>query len=435
MTAPETAVGPKKWSAHMIDIYSRRNAYGPILGTVSPAEIEAKAKEARKEYPGSFMYAGGSAGTNSTYAANLNIFDQYKLIPRMLVDATNRNLETTLFGVKYPSPILLAPIGVQGVCHADGELGSARAASKLGVPFIMSSASSRSIEDTAKASGSGPRWYQLYWPRSNDVTLSLLSRVKANGFTALVVTLDTFLLGWRPHDLQDSYLPFFHGIGVQVGTSDPVFMARYGRQPITDIPEFPYDPKKLDAAYANGDEKVKDAVFFGMEYLKETNSGLFRKWEDLKFLRDNWDGPLVLKGIQSVGDAEKAIECGVDGIIVSNHGGRQIDGAIPSLYALDKIMQSSVILEAQKSGKLTVLFDSGIRTGSDIIKALALGAQGVLLARPYLYGLMIGGQDGVEEVIKNTLADLEISMGLVGFTGINEIIGSRDKVLLHASKL
>lgn len=138
-------------------------------------------------------------------------------------------------------------------------------------------------------------------PRSNDVTLSLLSRAKANGFTALVVTLDTFLLGWRPHDLQDSYLPFFHGIGVQVGTSDPVFMARYGRQPITDIPEFPYDPKKLDAAYAKGDEKVKDAVFFGMEYLKETNSGLFRKWEDLKFLRDNWDGPLVLKGIQSVG--------------------------------------------------------------------------------------------------------------------------------------
>ncbi|KAG9227387.1 hypothetical protein PTI98_010891 [Pleurotus ostreatus] len=435
MAVPETAVAPKKWSAHMIDIYSRRNAYGPILGTVSPAEIEAKAKEARKEYPGSFMYAGGSAGTNSTYAANLSIFDQYKLIPRMLVDATNRNLQTTLFGVKYPSPILLAPIGVQGVCHADGELGSARAASKMGVPFIMSSASSRTIEDTAKASGSGPRWYQLYWPRSNDVTLSLLSRVKANGFTALVVTLDTFLLGWRPHDLQDSYLPFFHGIGVQVGTSDPVFMARYGRQPITDIPEFPYDPKKLDAAYASGDEKVKDAVFFGMEYLKETNSGLFRKWEDLKFLRDNWDGPLVLKGIQSVGDAERAIECGVDGIIVSNHGGRQIDGAIPSLYALDKIMQSPVILEAQKSGKLTVLFDSGIRTGSDIIKALALGAQGVLLARPYLYGLMIGGQDGVEEVIKNTLADLEISMGLIGFTGIDEIIGSRDKVLLHASKL
>ncbi|KAJ8521694.1 hypothetical protein ONZ45_g1644 [Pleurotus djamor] len=426
MTDPNV-VGTRKWSGHMLEIYATRK--GPVpLGTVSPKEIEEKAKEARKEYPGSFWYAGGSAGTNSTCKANLNYFEKFHIVPRMLVDATNRSLETTLFGVKYPAPLLLAPIGVQGICHADGELGSARAASKLGVPFIMSSASSRTIEATAEASGSGPRWYQLYWPRSNDVTLSLLSRAKANGFTALVVTLDTFVLGWRPHDLENSYLPFYHGLGVQVGTSDPVFMARYNRQPNTEIPEFPYDPAKIDAAAAAGDAKVKDAIFLGMEYLKETNSGLFRTWEDLKFLRDNWEGPIVLKGIQSVGDAEKAIEHGMDGIIVSNHGGRQIDGAIPSLFALENIMKSTKVLSAQGAGKFTVLFDSGIRTGGDIIKALALGAQAVLLGRPYLYGLMIAGQAGVEQVVKDILADMDTSMGLAGYTSVEQIIGEKDKV-------
>ncbi|KAJ7618929.1 oxidoreductase [Mycena polygramma] len=418
------------WKGYMLSLYISRKAPQP-LGTVVFDEIEAKAKEALKDYPGAFMYAGGSAGTNSTYRANLRAFEKYRIIPRMLVDATTRSLETTIFGVKHSSPIFIAPIGVQGIFSAEAELAPARAGQKLGVPFIMSTASTRSIEDVAEANGDGHRWYQLYWPASKEVLLSILGRAKASGFTALVVTLDTMLLGWRPHDLEKAYIPFGHGVGVQVGTSDPVFMARFGREPIKTYPEFPYDAAEMDRRYAAGDKEAKDGVFLGMEWLKECNSGLFHSWEDLRFIRENWDGKLVLKGIQSVQDAEKCLEHGVDGIIVSNHGGRQVDGAIPSLYALARIMKSTVVKGAQASGKLTILFDSGIRTGPDIFKALALGAQAVVLGRPWLYGSIIAGQAGVEQVLRHTVADLDATLGLSGYTSLNEIQGKGDEVLFE----
>ncbi|KAH0586055.1 hypothetical protein H2248_007329 [Termitomyces sp. 'cryptogamus'] len=293
----------------------------------------------------------------------------------------------------------------------------------------MSTASSRSIEEVAAANGNGHRWYQLYWPRTNDVTLSILKRVKENGFTALVVTLDTMTIGWRPHDLERAYMPFGHGVGIQVGRSDPVFMARYGREPVHERPDFPYDSEEKDRLFLAGDEKTREAVFFGTEWLKECNSGLYRDWEDLKFLRENWQGPLVLKGIQNVLDAEKALEYGVDGIVVSNHGGRQVDGAIPSIYALENIMKSAKVKGAQASGKLTVLFDSGIRTGPDILKALALGAQAVLLGRPWVYGLIVGGEAGVEQVIRHTLGDLDTTLGLAGCKSLNDVQGKGDAVI------
>ncbi|KAJ7868768.1 oxidoreductase [Mycena olivaceomarginata] len=424
------ANGNEAWSGYMLNIYRGRKGVEP-LGTVVFDEIEAKAKEKLKDYPGAFMYAGGSAGINSTYHANLRAFEKYRIVPRMLVDASTRSLETTIFGVKLPSPILIAPIGVQGIFTAEAELGAAAAGKNVGVPFIMSTASTRSIEDVAEANGDGHRWYQLYWPASKEVLLSILSRAKASGFTALVVTLDTMLLGWRPHDLETSYIPFGHGVGVQVGTSDPVFMGRFGREPFkSPRPKFPYDSKATDKAFLAGDKEVQDGVFLGMEWLKECNSGLFRSWEDLRFIRENWEGPLVLKGIQSVPDAEKALNYGVDGIIVSNHGGRQVDGAIPSLYALAQIMRSPVVKEAQASGKLTVLFDSGIRTGPDIIKALALGAQAVLLGRPWLYGGIVAGQAGIEQVLKHTLADLDTTLGLSGYTSLSEIQGKGEEVVV-----
>lgn len=427
MAAADPA-GVVKWSSYMLGIYLSRKAPQP-LGTVVFEEIEEKAKEKLKDYPGAFLYAGGSAGTNATYRANRKALDRFALIPRMLVNATMRNLETTIFGVKHPTPIFIAPIGVQGIFHGDAELAPAQAAKKLSIPFIMSTASSRSIEEVATANGDSHRWYQLYWPRTNDVTLSILGRAKANGFKALVVTLDTMVLGWRPHDLERAYIPFGHGVGVQVGRSDPVFMARYGRQPVHERPEFPYDSVAMDKLFLAGDEKTKEGVFFGAEWLKECNSGLYRDWEDLKFLRDNWEGPLVLKGIQSVLDAEKALEYGVDGIIVSNHGGRQVDGAIPSIYALESIMKSVKVREAQASGKLTVLFDSGIRTGSDIIKAMALGAQAILLGRPWLYGMIVGGEAGVEQVIRHTLADLDTNLGLIGCKDLSEVQGKGDAII------
>ncbi|KAI0076729.1 FMN-linked oxidoreductase [Panus rudis PR-1116 ss-1] len=308
------------WSAYMKERYGSRKP--PVLGSVNISEIEKAAREKLKDHPNAFMYTFGSAGTNATYASNLEEFRKWKIIPRMLRDATIRNIETTLFGVRYPAPLLIAPIGVQGMVHPDGEGATAKAAAEVGVPFIMSSASTRSIEYLGKANGSGHRWYQLYWPNSDDVTISILSRAKASGFTALVVTLDTMLLGWRPHDIDNAYLPFLHGVGCQVGFSDPVFMKNNGAEPVseTDYPEFPYDYKAVDAAIQSGDKEATWRMRLGLKWIEESTSGHFRTWEQLAFLRKHWDGPIVLKGIQHPQDVELAIEHGIDGVIVSNHG-------------------------------------------------------------------------------------------------------------------
>ncbi|KAH9040227.1 FMN-dependent alpha-hydroxy acid dehydrogenase [Lactarius hengduanensis] len=427
-SAPETT-----WSSLLTQIYltDRR----PVNGSYDHRAVEAKAREVTKSNHAAYMYTFGSAGTSNTCRNNLEALRQWRIIPRMLRNTTDRNLETTLFGVKLPSPVLIAPVGVQGILHKDGELATASAAASVGVPFIMSTASTRSIEAVAKANGDGHRWYQLYWPRSNEVTLSILGRAKAAGFTALVVTLDTFLIGWRPHDLDTAYLPFAAGVGVQVGTSDPVFMQRMGLPVRPD--ERPAFPLNLDAfrqrlAPEADDEQATLALRLGAGWLQEANSGLFRTWEDLEFLRANWDGPIVLKGIQSVDDAHAAMDAQMDGIIVSNHGGRQVDGAISSFSALEKITASSRVLRAQTEGTFTVLFDSGIRQGSDVIKAIAMGAQGVLVGRPFMYGLAIAGEQGVEEVLRSLLAETEITLGLSGYKSIEEIWAKRGAVLEKA---
>ncbi|KAF9453182.1 oxidoreductase [Macrolepiota fuliginosa MF-IS2] len=429
---------PGKWSKYMIELYMSQRGPQP-LGTVVFDEIEERAKEKLKEYPGAFMYAGGNAGTHQTYRANRRAFEKWGIVPRMLVDATIRDLRVNIFGKTYSSPLLIAPIGVQSLFHPDGEIASSKAAKELGVPYILSTACSRTMEEVAAANGDGDRWYQLYWPISNDITISLLNRAKAAGFSALVVTLDTMALGWRPHDLERAYLPFWHGVGTQIGESDPVFMSRFGKQPITKSNfKWPYQPEVQNKKILEGDEEAKYNAFIGMEWLKECNSGKFKSWEHLRHLRENWEGPLVLKGIQTVSDAEKALEFGVNGIIVSNHGesgvpsesGRQVDGAIPSLFALERIAKSPKIKAAQQSGQLTLLFDSGIRTGPDIFKALALGAQAILLGRPWLYGMVLGGQAGAEQVIKHTLADFDNTVALAGYTSIADIQGKGEDVLM-----
>ncbi|KIP02707.1 hypothetical protein PHLGIDRAFT_32097 [Phlebiopsis gigantea 11061_1 CR5-6] len=418
----------RPWSQYMLEVYFGRPQMA--LRSFYVDEVEKEAREKLKDYKDAFLYVFGSAGNCSADRWNRSELERWRIVPRMLRDATVRNLDTTLFGVKYRSPLIVAPVGVQGIVHPDGEIASAAAAKEVGVTYVMSTASTRTIEKVAEANGSGHRWYQLYWPVGKDCTLSLLKRAKASGFTALIVTLDTMLLGWRPHDLDTSYLPFTHGIGAQVGLSDPTFMAQYSEQPMFDVPAFPYDPRKVEAAYEAGDVTTVKMVDMGREWMRQTNSGTFRSWEDLRFVRENWDGPLILKGILSIKDAELAIEHGVDGIIVSNHGGRQVEGAVPAVWALEKICGSPKIQHAQKTGKLTVLFDSGIRTGSDIIKAMALGAQGILLGRPFMYALAAGGQAGVEQLLKATLADLEISLGLSGYKNLDEIQGMRDEIVV-----
>ncbi|KAJ3551120.1 hypothetical protein NM688_g4918 [Phlebia brevispora] len=417
------------WSRYMTEVYFFKKP--SPLTTFSVDKIEQLAREKLKDNLNAFMYVFGSAGTSLGCAGNLEELAKWKILPRMLRDATVRNLDTTLFGVKYKSPLIVAPVGVQGIMHEDAEIATATAAGKVGVPYVMSTAATRSLEDVAEANGSGTRWYQLYWPVDDDITLSLLKRAKASGYTNLIVTLDTMLLGWRPHDLDRPYLPFLHGVGSQVGLSDPVFMKKHGLEPILEPPEFPYDPEDIERRCKEGDQKMITRVRMAVEWLKQTNSGTFKSWEQLKLLRDNWDGPLILKGILSVQDAELAMEYGVNGIVVSNHGGRQVDSVVPSLWALQKIMASPKIQAAQASGKLTVLFDSGIRTGSDIIKAMALGAQGVLIARPFMYGLAVGGQVGVEQVLRMTLADLEITLGLTGYTNLQDIQGKGEEIVVR----
>ncbi len=339
--------------------------------------------------PGPFWYVAGGAGSGATVQANREAFDRWRLVPRMLRDATNRSLTTSVLGTDLAAPVLLGPVGVQSIIHPDGELATARAAAELGVPMVMSTASSYSIEEVAAANGEGPRWFQLYWPNDPDVCTSFLDRADSSGFSTLVVTLDTWLLGWRPHDLDQSYLPFIRGTGLAVYFSDPVFRAGLAKAPEDD----------LMAALARW-----LPMFAGTD----------RSWDDLAFLREHWSGPIVLKGIQHTDDARRAADAGMDGIIVSNHGGRQVDGAIGSLDALPAIA-------AAVGDRLTVLFDSGVRTGSDVLKAIALGAQAVLLGRPYAYGLAHAGQDGVRHVMRSVLADLDLAMALSGHRSLDEL--------------
>lgn len=330
-----------------------------------------------------FGYVAGSAGSEATARANRAAFDRWRIVPRMLRDVADRDLSVTVLDTPMPSPVLLGPIGVQSIFHPDGEKAVARAAAAEGLTMVLSTASSFGIEEVAEAGGDGPRWYQLYWPKDRELAVSFLERAKAAGYSALVVTLDTFTLAWRPRDLDQAYLPFLRGIGVANYFGDPVFQRAVGG-PVTE---------------ANRDMALLHWVAnFGNPSLT---------WDDLIFLREHWDGPIALKGIQHPDDARQAVDAGMDAVIVSNHGGRQVDGAVASLDALPGVVEAV-------RDQATVLFDSGIRTGADIVKALALGAKAVLVARPYAYGLALGGQAGVQHVLRCLQAELELTMALSG---------------------
>lgn len=348
--------------------------------TTDPTRLEALAREKFDAAP--FGYVVGGAGAGETVAANREAFGRWRIVPRMLTDATNRDLATTVLGQAMPAPVMLAPVGVQSIVHADGELATARAAAALGLTMVLSTASSHTIEEVAEASGDGPRWYQLYWPKDNDVTISILQRAKAAGFSTLVVTLDTWTLAWRPNDLDRAYLPFIRGVGNAIPFSDPAFRALLAKPP---------------------EEDLTAAILQWIPMFTGTD----RRWDQLPFLREHWDGPIVLKGIQHVDDARRASDAGMDGIIVSNHGGRQVDGAVAALDMLPEIA-------AAAGDRLDVLFDSGVRTGADVVKALALGAKAVLLGRPYVYGLGLAGEPGVCHVLRGILADLDLTLGLSG---------------------
>ncbi|WP_346012429.1 alpha-hydroxy-acid oxidizing protein [Streptomyces sp. SID3343] len=329
-------------------------------------------------------YVLGGAGTGSTMRANREAFDRVRIVPRMLRDVGARDHSCDVLGTTMPAPVLLAPVGVQSIVCPEGELATARAAAALGVPMVLSTASSHTLEAVAEASGAGPRWFQLYWPRDADVTISLLARACAAGYTTLVVTLDTWLLGWRPRDLDQAYLPFLRQIGIANYLSDPAFLAGLGK-PVAEDPV---------AAIAHWAKMFADPT---------------KTWADLDFVREHWSGPIVLKGVLHPDDARRARDAGMDGLVVGNHGGRQLDGAVGALDALPDVV-------AAVGDELAVLFDSGVRTGSDVLKALASGARAVLLGRPYVYGLALGGEAGVRHVLRCLLAEFDLSMALSGHT-------------------
>jgi lactate 2-monooxygenase len=357
------------------------------LFTTDGTGLEQAARERLESGP--FGYVVGGAGSGATVRANREAFGRWRIVPRMLTDATQRDLSTTILGTRMPAPVMLAPVGVQSIVHPDGELATARAAEELGLTMVLSTASSRTIEEVAESNGDGSRWFQLYWPNDNDVTISILSRAKAAGFSTLVLTLDTWTLAWRTMDLDGAYLPFLRGIGTAIPFSDPAFRAGLEKSPEEDQPS---------------------AILHWIPMFTGTD----KRWDQLPFLREHWDGPIVLKGIQHVDDARRACDAGMDGIVVSNHGGRQVDGAIASLDALPAIA-------AAVADRMTVLFDSGIRTGADIVKALSLGAHAVMLGRPYVYGLALAGQEGVRHVLRSLLADLDLTMALSGHPTLTDL--------------
>jgi lactate 2-monooxygenase len=355
--------------------------------TTDLSMLEAFAQQRMEPEP--YWYAAGSAGSGATARANLEAFDRWRIVPRMLAGVAGRNPQTSVLGATMAAPILTAPIGVQGIMHPDGELAVARATAELGIPMVLLTVSSSSLEEVAEANGDGVRWFQLYWPNDEDVCASFLSRAKAAGFSALVVTLDTWLLGWRPHDLDNAYLPFLTGKGLATYFSDPVFCAALEKSPADD----------RQAAILRW-----LPMFTGQDHT----------WEHLAFIREHWDGPILLKGIQHPDDARRAVDAGMAGVVVSNHGGRQVDGAIASLDALPGIVEAV-------GDQLEVLFDSGIRTGSDVLKAVALGAKATLVGRPWVYGLALGGYAGVRHVLRTLLADIDIALGLSGHAGLADL--------------
>lgn len=391
---------------------------------VAAAELERAAQAAIT--PEAFAYIAGGAGREVTMANNRATLDRWQIVPRRLRDCEQRDTSVELFGRELATPLLLAPIGVAEMAHREADLAVARAAASFGVPHIFSNQASVPMEQCAAAMGEAPRWFQLYWSKSSDVVASFVRRAEACGCEAIVLTLDTTMLGWRPRDLDLGYLPFLEGKGIAQYTSDPVFMreVREGRLGAT-APTETKPPLNLQTIATVLAQKAN----FPGGLLKNLTSPEPRAavarfvatysrsnitWGDLKFLRQHTKLPIVLKGILHAEDAKLALQYGVDGIIVSNHGGRQIDGEIASIDALPGVV-------AAAGGKIPVLFDSGVRGGADVFKALALGARAVCLGRPYVYGLALAGEEGVREVIANVLAEFDLTMGLAGCRSVAEI--------------
>jgi lactate 2-monooxygenase len=409
--------GPERQAAIYLRGVSGRRPRVPIeIGALEEAANSAMSSEA-------FAYVAAGAGNEATKRANEESFARWRIVPRMLRDVSERDTRVELFGRTLPAPLLLAPIGVLELAHREAGIAVARAAASEGVPMIFSNQASEPMEACAEAMGDSPRWFQLYWSTSNELVESLVARAEACGCEAIVLTLDTTILGWRTRDLDLAYLPFLRGKGIAQYVSDPVFQRlldeeRAGPPAPTPRPNLSAlgtlialvrrYPGRFWPTLRSG--RARRAV----ERFTEIYSRPSLTWDDLRFLRELTRLPILLKGVLHPDDARRAIDAGVDGIVVSNHGGRQLDGGIATIDALVPIVEAV-------SDRVPVLLDSGVRGGADAFKALALGARAVCVGRPYLWGLAVAGEAGVREVIENFVADFDLTMGLAGCRSVAEI--------------
>ena len=351
------------------------------------ADLEARAQAAMS--PSVWSYVAGGAGDERTQRVNVSAFDQWGLMPRMFVGATERDLSVDLFGLVLPSPVFMAPIGVMGICERDGhgDLGAARAAARTGVPMVVSTLTADPLEDVAAEFGETPGFFQLYTPKDRDLAASFVQRAEAAGYKGIIVTLDTWVPGWRPRDLSTSNFPQLRGKCLANYTSDPVF-----REGLPQPPE----------------ENMQPAI---LKWVSTFGNSL--SWADLPWLRSLTKLPLLVKGICHPDDARRAIDGGVDGLYCSNHGGRQANGGIPAIDCLPGVVDAA--------GGVPVLFDSGVRSGADVAKALALGATAVGLGRPYAYALAVGGTDAVVSQLRSVLAELDLTMAIDGYRSIADL--------------
>ncbi|KAF4765896.1 hypothetical protein HAV15_010383 [Penicillium sp. str.  len=385
-----------QWGLYQRENFWKQNEGTTPLFNTDPRKMEERAKEKLSE--GGWYYASSNAGMSNTHLANRQAFYRHRLIPNQLVDTNNRSTTTTIFDHKVSAPIGFAPIGINKIYHPTGEAAVSKVANELNLPYCLSTAGSTSIEKVAAANGpSGTRFFQLYMPHDDELTVSLLTRAWENGFDALILTTDTWQLGWRHDDIASSNYAFYRGFGADLGLTDPVFRKR---------------------CVADGIDPDVDIVAASTKWIDSVWHGRAWSWEKIPWLMETWRGisggrPFVIKGIQSVGDARRCVELGVEGIVVSNHAGRQVDGAVASLDALERIVEAV-------GERIYVMFDSGVRGASDVVKALALGAKFVFIGRLWIWGLSIQGEDGVMHVMKSLLADLDILMGVAGFNRVED---------------
>jgi isopentenyl-diphosphate delta-isomerase len=364
---------------------------------VSYEDLRQRAHEAMDEAARAYIHGG--AGAEGTFEREQD-FSEWRIVPRMLQGVAERDLTTEVMGQPIDHPVMVTPLGVQSLVHGDAELATAAACRELGVPCILSSLSSTPMEDVAEELGDTPKWFQFYWSSDEDIARSFLRRAEEAGYDGLVVTVDAPTLGWRERLIERGYYPFLDGEGVANYFSDPAFR---------------------DQLEAPPEEDPQAAVDHFLEIFGDSSL----TWDDLEFVFENTDLPVHIKGVLHPEDARLAVEHGADAVGVSTHGGRQVDGSITAMEALPEIVD-------EVGDEATITFDSGVRRGSDVYKALALGADACLIGRPFVYGLALGGREGVHHVLENLVADFDLTMGLAGRDDASAI--SRNS-LKHESEL